>query len=221
MNENVWVIIPAYDEENNIGKVIDKVKEYVQNIVVVDDGSRDNTVKIAKEKEVVVLKHIINLGKGTVLKTGCDYASKKGADIIIAVDADGQHDPDEIPNFINAIKEGNDIVFGYREFSKEMPFILKLGNLSITKITEMLFGIRLRDAQCGYRAFTAEAYKKIRWEAQDYYVESEMIINAGKKKLKYKEVPIQTIYQDRYKGTIFIDGIKIVLKMFGWKLTRW
>jgi len=221
MNEDVWVIIPAYNEEDNIGKVIDKVKEYVENIVVVDDGSKDNTTKIAKEKGVVALKHIINLGKGTVLKTGCDYALKKKAKIIIAVDGDGQHDPAEIPNFIEAIKEGNDIVFGYRKFSKEMPFILKLGNVSINKITEMLFGIRIKDTQCGYRAFTADAYRNIRWEAQDYYVESEMILNTGKKRLKYKEVPIQTIYQDKYKGTSFIDGIKIVLKMIGWKLTRW
>ena len=102
-----------------------------------------------------------------------------------------------------------------------MPFILKLGNVSINKITEMLFGIRIKDTQCGYRAFTADAYRNIRWEAQDYYVESEMILNTGKKRLKYKEVPIQTIYQDKYKGTSFIDGIKIVLKMIGWKLTRW
>jgi len=221
MNEDIWIIIPAYNEEKNIGKVIDKTKEYVKNIIVADDGSRDDTARIAKEKDVIVLKHIVNLGKGAVLKTGCEYALKKGAKIIIAIDADGQHDPAEIPKFIDAIKEDNDIVFGYREFTKEMPFVLKIGNLFINGVSSLLFGIKIKDTQCGYRAFTADAYKNIKWEAQDYYVESEMIINAGKKKLKYKEVPIQTIYQDRYKGTIFIDGIKIVLKMIGWKITRW
>ncbi len=93
MNENVWVIIPAYNEGKRIGEVIDKTKEYVQNIVVVSDGGKDNTAGVAKEKGVIVLEHLLNMGKGTALKTGCEFVLEKGAKIIIAVDADGQHDP--------------------------------------------------------------------------------------------------------------------------------
>jgi len=221
MNEDIWVIIPAYNEGKHVGDVIDRTKKHIQNIIVVDDGSKDNTVEIAKKKGVIVLEHLLNMGKGTALKTGCEFALSKGAKIIIAVDADGQHDPVEIPNFINAVKEGNDIVFGYRKMSKAMPLVTKFGNWFISRMVWLLFEINLKDTQCGYRAFTADAYKKMLWEAKDYDVESEMIVKVGKNKLKYKEIPIQTIYSDIYKGTTVMDGIKIVSKMIWWKITRW
>jgi glycosyltransferase involved in cell wall biosynthesis len=220
MDESVWVIIPAYNEGKRIGEVIDKTKNYAKNIVVVDDGSIDDTIKVAKEKGVIVLEHLLNMGKGTALKTGCEFALEKGAKIMIAMDADGQHDPAEIPNFLKAL-EGNDIVFGYRKMTKEMPNVLKFGNWFISKMMALLFEIELKDTQSGYRSFTADAYKQISWEAQNYDVESEMIVKVGKKKLKYKEIPIQTIYSDIYKGTTVMDGIKIVLKLIWWKLTRW
>jgi len=142
MNEEVWVIIPAYNEENKIKEVINKVKNYATNIVVVDDGSKDNTVNAAKETGIKVLRHIVNLGKGSALKTGCEFALSKGAKIFIAIDADGQHDPDEIPDFLEALKE-NDIVFGYRKLAKEMPFILRFGNLLISRTISLFFGIIL------------------------------------------------------------------------------
>ena len=220
MNEEIWAIIPAYNEGKRILDVINKTQNYVSNIVVVDDGSKDNTTDIAKEAEVRVLRHVVNLGKGATLKTGCEFALNNGAKVLIAIDADGQHDPAEIPNFLNALKE-NDIVFGYRKLTKEMPSILKFGNWFISKMAGLLFKINLKDTQCGYRAFTADTYKKIIWQAQNYDVESEMIANVGGGRLKYKEIPIQTIYSDKYKGTTVMDGIKIVLKMIFWKLTRW
>ncbi len=217
---DVWVIIPAHDESNRIEGVIKGTKNYIKEILVVDDGSSDSTYKTSKLQDIVVLRHIINLGKGAALKTGCDFAVKKGARILIVMDADGQHDPREIPNFISAIEQGNDIVFGYRQKSKKMPFIFRFGNNFINMITKLVYGISMKDTQCGYRAFTAEAYHKIRWQSQNYEMESEMIANAGKHNLKYKEIPIQTIYSDKYKGTTIIDGITIVLKMFWWRLKR-
>ena len=215
--DNVWAIIPAYNEADRIKTVIEKTKNHVKNIVVVDDGSSDNTYETAKQQEIIVLKHIVNMGKGTALKTGCDFAVKKQAKILIALDADGQHNPDEIPNFINAIKQGSDVVFGYRQMTKKMPIILRLGNNFINLITKLVYGINMKDTQGGYRAFTAEAYSKIRWQSRTYEMESEMIANTGKHKLKYKEIPIQTIYSDKYKGTTIIDGMKIVLKMILWR----
>jgi len=92
--------------------------------------------------------------------------------------------------------------------------------LCINKITQLLFKIRIRDTQSGYRAFTSRAYRKIRWKASNYSMESEMIANLGKHKLKYKEIPIRTIYTDRYKGTTVLDGIKIVFNMIWWRLTK-
>ena len=218
MKNNFYVIIPAHNEGNRILNVIKKTKKYAKNIVVVDDGSKDNTYNIAKKTGVEVLKHIINLGKGAALKTGCDYAVKKGTKKLVVMDADGQHDPFEIPNFIKNLNNA-DIVFGYRTL-KKMPLILKVGNWFINESTKLLYGLDLRDTQSGYRAFRSNCYKKIRWISNDYSMESEMIANVGKCGLKYKEIPIKTIYGDRYKGTTVLDGIKIVFNMILWKLKK-
>lgn len=217
---DAWIIIPACNEAVRIVKVLEKTKRYISNIVVVDDGSSDKTCETAKQQGVIVLKHAVNMGKGCALKTGCDFAVKKGAKIIVVMDADGQHNPEEIPNFIKAVRGGNDIVFGYRQMTESMPFIFRFGNNFINTITKLIYKIEMKDTQCGYRAFTADAYRKIRWKSQTYEMESEMIANAGKHKLKYKEIPIQTIYADKYKGTTVIDGIKIVLNMLWWRLKR-
>lgn len=214
-----WIIIPAHNESEKIGSVIDDVKKYCKNIVVVDDGSRDDTYGVAKSKKVVVLRHIVNLGKGAALKTGCDYVTKKEESNIIAIDADGQHEPKEIPKFLEALEEA-DIVFGVRKLNKNMPAVFRFGNWFINFVTYILYGLKLRDTQCGYRAFSTETYKRIRWNASDYSMESEMITNAGKKRLKYKEIPIETIYADKYKGTTVIDGIKVVLRMLGWRIFK-
>ena len=214
-----WIIIPANNEEKNIAEVVKKSKKFSENVVVVDDGSDDKTSDIAKKKGAVVLKHIVNLGKGAALKTGCDYALKQGAENIVVLDADGQHDPKEIPNFVKALNKA-DIVFGYRRLNRNMPFILRFGNWFIFFVTKLLFGLKIADTQCGYRAFNADAYKKIKWNSTDYSMESEMIANAGKTHLKYSQIPIETIYSDKYKGTTIFDGIRIVLNMVWWRLTR-
>lgn len=219
MRPEIFAVIPAHNEETNIRKVISETKKYISNIIVVDDGSKDKTSEEARKEGIIVLKHIINLGKGATLKTGCDYAIKQGASQIIVLDADAQHEPLQIPDFLNELKDV-DVVLGYRKPSKEMPFILKYGNWFINKITKLLYGISLHDTQCGYRAFTAHAYKKIRWKASNYSMESEMIANIGKKRLKYKEIPIETIYTDKYKGTTITDGIKIVCNLFWWRLSK-
>ena len=217
MQENIWVVIPAYNEEKNIIKVIRETKNYVKKIVVVDDGSKDNTYDVAKKQKVIVLGHMTNLGKGAALKTGCDFAIKQGAEKIVVLDADGQHEPKEIPRFLDAL-EDKDIVFGYRKFSRNMPWVFRFGNKAINLITRILYGMNLRDTQCGYRAFTIDAYKKIRWNATDYSMESEMIAKAGRHHLKYAEIQIETIYGDKYKGTTAIDGIKIAIDMLFWRL---
>ena len=158
---SVYVIIPACNEAKNIGDVIKKVRKHTNNIIVVDDGSRDKTYEIARKNKAVVLRHVVNMGKGAALKTGCDYALKQGAKKIIVLDADGQHDPKEIPVFLKNLNR-NEIVFGGRKLNKKMPFVLKFGNLVLHQIAKSLYNIDIKDTQCGYRAFTANAYKKIR-----------------------------------------------------------
>ena len=215
----VWVIIPAYNEEKHIERVIKNTKNFAKNILIVDDGSNDKTSIIAEKSGAFVLKHIVNLGKGAALKTGCEYAVKNGAEKIVVLDADGQHDPKEIPNFIKTLNKV-DIVFGYRRLNKNMPFVFRYGNWFIFFMTKLLFGLKIVDTQCGYRSFTANAYNKIKWNAVDYSMESEMIANTGNAHLKCSQIPIETIYSDKYKGTSVIDGVRIVLNMVWWKLSR-
>ncbi len=213
----VWAVIPARNEEKSISNIVKKTQKHAESVVVVDDGSRDRTKEAAEKAGAVVVSHIVNLGKGAALKTGCDFAVHSGAEYIVVIDADAQHNPDDIPRFVEKLKK-YDIVFGYRKASGKMPLVLRFGNLFISTVVGALYGVSLKDTQCGFRAFSKSAYSKIRWNAPDYSMESEMIARAGKQRLKYVQVPIETIYADRYKGTTIIDGVKIVLNMLWWKL---
>lgn len=219
MKKKIFAIIPAHNEEKHIGKVVREAKKYVDEVIVVDDGSKDKTKKSAEKSGAIVLRHVVNLGKGASLKTGCEYAIKHNADIIITIDADGQHDPKEIPKFLESLKK-HDVVLAFRKMNKNMPLILKFGNRVINQTIKFLYGPKIIDSQCGYKAFSAKVYKKIRWKASDYSMESEIIAKIGKHKLSYCEIPIDTIYSDKYKGTTILDGIKIVFDLLIWKLNN-
>ncbi len=216
----VFIIIPAYNEKETIHTVIRQALRYSKTIVVVDDGSKDATSEEASKTEATVLRHVINLGKGAALKTGCEYAIKQGADALILMDADGQHSPAMIPAFIEKLKE-YDIVFGVRKINtKKMPLLRRVGNYGLNSITRILFKIKVDDALCGYRALTSETYRKIRWNSSGYEVEVEMIANAGKHHLRTIQLPIETIYSDAYKGMTIFDGIRVGLAMLWWRLTK-
>lgn len=214
-----WVVVPAHNEEKHIGSVLKEIKKYTKNILVVDDGSKDKTPEIVKKiKGVRLLQLHRNRKKAGATRAACDFLFKKGANSVILIDADGQHEPKDIPRFEKAL-EGKDIVFGYRVINNNMPFVFRFGNWVINTVSAFLFGIHIRDTQSGFRAFTKEAYKKIRWGvARGYTMESYMVMQAGKHQLKYAQIPIRTIYNDAQKGTTVRDGVGIVLAMCKWRL---
>lgn len=215
-NKRVIAVIPAYNEGEYIGMVVGLTKKYVDEIIVVDDGSVDKTAVIAYENGAIVLRHAVNLGLGSALKTGCDGAYLLGADIIITLDGDGQHDPEDIPVLLDKLlKEDLDIVFGERNFNGDMPFVKKIGNKFFSIFFKYIFQSKLKDTQSGFRVFKRETYKKIRWESFDYAVASEILINTQKNNLKYSPQNIKTIYHENHKGTTFIDGLKITNKIAG------
>ncbi|MFP4112436.1 MAG: glycosyltransferase family 2 protein [Candidatus Woesearchaeota archaeon] len=221
LSEDVFVIIPARNESKRIGHVIRNLIEYTKNIIVVDDGSNDKTSEVSESAGAKVIKHIVNMGKGAAAKTGCDYAIKSGADILVLMDADGQHKPKDVIRLVAELKDKHlDIVLGARKLNKNMPGILKFGNMMLNKITSIFHGIDVRDTQSGFRTFTKYAYQKIRWESNDYSMESEMLSKIAKNNLKYAEIPIQTIYLDRYKGTTLLNGLKIGFETIMWGLKR-
>jgi glycosyltransferase involved in cell wall biosynthesis len=218
--KKIFIIMAAYNEARRIRSVIQRTKKAgYKNIIVVDDGSTDSTYEQAKKEKIMVLKHIINVGKGAAVKTGCDYALKQGADILVLMDSDGQHKPEDIQRFIKALN-GNDLVLGYRKLDRKMPPIMKLGNWGINLISRILFGLNIKDTQSGFRAMTKTTYQKIRWDSTDYSMESEMIANAGKKRLRIAQIPIHTVYYDTFKGTTMFDGLKIGYNLLKWRIIK-
>jgi glycosyltransferase involved in cell wall biosynthesis len=211
--KKIIAVIPAYNEENYIREVVKKTSSYVDSVIVVDDGSVDRTSVIAEGAGAVVLRHPVNLGLGSSLKTGCEGAMLLDADIIVSLDGDGQHDADEIPLLLSELnKNENEIVFGERNFNNRMPLIKRFGNLFFSNLFRIFYKTDIKDTQTGFRAFTQDAYKKIYWNSMDYFVASEIIVNSVKKNIRHSKINARTIYHDNFKGTSFIDGIKILNK---------
>lgn len=220
-----WIVIPAYNEEKTIGKVIDNLKKQgLKNIIVVDDGSADGTSNIAEKHKVKVYIHVINRGLGGALNTGISAALMNHADIIVTCDADGQHDPEDVKRVIEIIKkEKIDVVIGSRLInSKGMPFFRKIGNFGLNIITYFLFGAYSTDTQSGLRGFSKNAAKKIEIKTNRMEVSSEIIKEINRNKLKLKEIPIKAIYTDYSieKGQKNINAFKIIYKLMLRRIMR-
>lgn len=198
-----YIVLPAYCEEKVIKKVIESIKkEGYNNIIVVDDGSSDNTYKEAKLTGVIVLKHPINRGKGAATQTGIDAAKLLNADIIVTMDSDGQHDPKDIKNLIKPILNNKaDVVIGSRMLTpKDMPKSRLIMNKIANLITYIFFGVMVSDSQSGFRAYNKKAYTSVYTYQDRYEFESEMLGQIKNAKLRIKEVPIKVIYTDYSKN---------------------
>ncbi len=213
-------VIPAYNESARISPVISRTQQYVDKVIVVDDHSRDNTLAVAKQAGATAVRLATNMGAGFATRVGCDIAVEQGADIMVTLDADGQHDPSEIPKLIKPLKEV-DIVFGSRPRNESMPAIKRIGNWGLSLACRLLFGIGIKDSQTGYHAFTKGAYEKIRWTSNRYGVVSEFVANVAKANLAYKEVEVKTIYTDKQAGMRKRDAVKSIINMISWRLKRW
>ncbi len=219
-NWNIYVVMPAYNESKTIKKVIEDLKDRNLNMVIIDDGSHDETYKIAsdsiyKSQIGYVYRHVINRGLGAALETGIKAALERNADIIVTFDADGQHDPDDIIPVCKPIMENKaDVVIGTRNFEK-MPASKKFGNTVMNLITRIFYGIHVNDSQSGLRAFNRKAADFLDINSRGYGVSSEIIGEIKKYDLKVEEVEIKTIYTDysMSKGTNLAVGLKILAKL--------
>lgn len=211
--ESIVVIIPAFNEEKNIKNVIRKCKEYIQKIIVIDDGSSDNTSQIAKNEDTIVIINRENLGKTDSLKKGFRKGTDESADIFLLLDADGQHNPDEIPLFLEKIHEGYDLVIGARKFRPElMPKIRILANAVSSYLVSLICGVKIKDSQSGYRALTREVVEEITITSSRFQADTEMIVKAAKHGFKVGFVPIETIYHPEAKSKVhqFIDPLRFI-----------
>lgn len=217
--KDVWIIIPAYNEEKNIANTIKDILKLGHKIVVIDDGSTDKTFDIASKFDIFALKHLVNLGNGAAKKTGIEFAINNGAKYIVLMDADGQHKASDVPKLLQKLKKV-DIVFGTRKQNNHMPLRFRVGNWGLSILVWVMFGIRVSDTQTGFKAFRADVYEEIKWDSSRYSVETEMITKVSKHKLKYATIRIATIYLDAGKGTTVFDGFKIFYDMLLWRLAR-
>ena len=197
----IVVTIPAYNEEETIGNVISDIDEvmcdtghdYVINVV--NDGSTDNTAEVAKKIGANVYSHPYNYGLAETFKTEMDMALKEGADIIVHIDADAQYQSKDIPKLIAPIIRGeSDLVIGSRFLGtiEKMSLIKKLGNMAFSRVISQITGVKITDAQSGFRAFTSDLAEKVKISSTHTYTQ-EMIIRAKKEKFRIKEVPIHFV----------------------------
>lgn len=219
MFEDIWIVIPAYEEGRTIGSVIDGlIDEGYERIIVVDDGSMDDTAEIARSKGVEVISHKENCGLGAAIRTGLEEVRSMGAEVAVTFDADGQHDPEEIEKLLEALEEA-DFAVGERDRG-QMPFNKRFGNFFLDVITRF-FGGPMTDSQSGFRAFGPKALEQIRIRSDKYSVSSEIAIQVGRKELEFRGVPIKGIFTDysMSSGTTIASGIRIFIDILRLKAT--
>lgn len=212
-NMTVTAIIPALNEEVSIGTVVLKTRKYVDSVVVIDDGSTDNTSEIAKLAGAEIIRHSKNRGKGEALKTGFSAARQNGTKIIVTIDADGQHDPGEIPKVIEPILSGEaDMVIGSRYLNgNSIPIYRRIGQRILDRATNISGKINVTDTQSGFRAFALHTTPIFRFEKNGFSIESEMLVDAADAKLKIKEVDIGVRYDvDCSTENPVIHGMKVL-----------
>ncbi|MFH1867232.1 MAG: glycosyltransferase family 2 protein [Patescibacteria group bacterium] len=223
----ISVIIPAYNEETSIGSVVKSLKPLASLVVVVDDGSTDQTVERASAAGAVVISHIVNRGYGAAIATGTEYALSQGANHLVHFDADGQFVAEEINKALAPIQAQQvEVVLGSRFLGRtvDLPLIRKLILKVATIFTWAFSGIKLTDAQNGFRAFTAEAARQIIIKQDGKAATSEIIDEIARLKLKYLEVPV-TVHYTQYslnkaKANTVFDIWRIVRDLFLGKLIK-
>ncbi len=221
----ITAVIKAYNEEKVIAPILKKIKNHVDEVVLVDDGSQDKTSELAVQEGIFALKHIINRGQGASLKTGTEYALKRGAEIIIHFDADGQHQIEDIANLIEPILKGEaEVVLGSRFLScqSNVPWlrkiILKMGII----FNYLISGIKLTDSHNGLRALSKKAAQLIDIKQDRMSHNSEIIQKIAQHNLSYKEIPVTIFYSSysKMKGQSSLNALKIVWELFWGRILK-
>jgi glycosyltransferase involved in cell wall biosynthesis len=188
--------MPAFNEEKYIGSLVLKARRYVDQVIVVDDGSDDNTVEIAKLAGAKVIRHKANKGYGAAIQSIFAEAKKINPDVLVILDADSQHSPQEIPNLVKPIINGDyDCVIGSRQKQeKKIPFYRRIGQSIILRSVKTISGNNLTDSECGFRAFSRKAIKALKLTENGMAVSAETVAEATRKNLKITQVPVNVIY---------------------------
>jgi glycosyltransferase involved in cell wall biosynthesis len=216
--EKICVIIPAYNAEKHLSEVIADIRiSFIGTIIVIDDGSTDETMRVAENAGTIVLSHRHNLGKGAALKTGFNHAIQHNFRAVITIDSDGQHDPAMIPLLIDAYQRGdNEIIIGSRmNDTGAMPFHRKLSNKITSGMISMRIDRRVSDSQSGFRLIDVSVLKRVMLSTSHFDTESELLLKAGLYGYRIGEIPIATKYSDESSSVRhFLDTWRFVKLFF-------
>ena len=198
-NRRFVAVIPALDEAEGITEVVQTVRACGIDVLVVDDGSRDETARVAEEAGAIVLRHDMNLGKGMALATGFTWAREHGVNAVITLDADGQHDPLEIPKFIEAYQRtGIPVLVGNRMWNPAgMPCIRRLTNGYLSGVLSREMGQFVPDTQCGFRLYRCDIIPFVAAHSAGYAAESEILLHVADRRIRIGSIRIRTIYRDQ------------------------
>ncbi len=202
----ITALIPAYNEEKSIGRVVEDTRRYVQNVVVVDDGSTDGTGRAAFSAGATVLRHERNRGYGSALATGFTYFRNNGAGVMVVLDGDGQHDPSDIPRLVKPVIDGQaDVVIGSRfmdgEAKADMPRYRRFGIGVVNRAWKIASGDDMTDTQCGFRAYSRDAIDKMEIKETNMSASLEILDQAGARNLRVVEVPVSVKYSGDTSST--------------------
>jgi glycosyltransferase involved in cell wall biosynthesis len=210
-----WIValIPAHNEERFIGSLVLAVKEFVDQVLVVDDGSNDRTAEIAVRAGAIVCRHDVNQGKAAAVNTGFAYLRQHHPRAVVMLDGDGQHCAEDLPRVLAPVLDGDaDIVVGSRflDIKNDIPIYRQVGQHGLTFATNLASGLPIGDSQSGYRAFSPHAVASLRFSQGGFSIESEMQFLARECKLRVVEVPIKVTYDEPAKRNPFSHGMQVV-----------
>ena len=218
---STYVILPAYNEATRIVPVLEAIAEKGYNMVIVNDGSSDNTLEVITETkrkypdQIHIFSLMINRGVGVATQTGFDAVFMFNPKYVVSMDSDGQHSPDDLDNVIMPLVSGEaQAVIGVRPL-KDMPFTRNFANSVMNLLTKIFYKVDVSDSQTGFRAITVDALRKIDINARGYLISSEFIREVNDNNIPFAEVPIQTIYtpETQAKGTNVKEAFKILIQM--------
>ncbi len=192
------LLIPAFNAAKSLRELVERASRFTSrdNILIVDDGSTDNTFEVAKSCETRLLKHEANQGKGIALRNGFDYALENGYAAVLTMDSDLQHAPEDLPGFFSTAETGRfDIIVGTRLRCKPMPWLRAVSNFVTSAIISLFAYARISDTQSGYRWISTDILRRLSLIGKGYDMESEMLLKAGRMGARIGQVRIQTIYE--------------------------
>ena len=219
--QSTYVILPAYNEATRIQPVLEAIAEKGYNMIVVNDGSSDNTLEVIKETKrkypdkIHIFSLIINRGVGVATQTGFDAVFQFDAKYVVSMDSDGQHSADDLDNVIRPLVSGEaQAVIGVRPL-QDMPRSRNFANAVMNLLTRIFYGVNVSDSQTGFRAITIDALRRIDINARGYLISSEFIREVNDNNIPFVEVPIKTIYtpETQAKGTNVKEAFKILIQM--------